>query len=710
MPAGEKRPASAGTAEAPVEVAPALPLLDGEPARLAIEEVPGIGRLRARALRKEGLATVADLLARLPRRFIDRSRIVSIAEAPIGEEVTLVGSVRSASRPPPVRRGRRSPPHTVEVEDGSGRLRCVWFQGARFHTFEAGDVIALSGRIEIYRGRRQVSHPEYEHLSDAETARAGLLHTGTVVPLYGSTAEMKERGLGSRGFRRLMRDALSRSLPGVRTQLPGGGEERQGLIGLGQALEDAHFPADLGAAERARRRLAFEELFLLQRELERRRRQLAGRPGCAIPASRELVPRLLASMPFEPTRAQLRVIEEIGADMARPRPMRRLLHGDVGSGKTLVALCAALAAVESGYQAALMAPTEILAEQHFHTLRRLAAPAGVEGIVLLKGGQRAVVRRELLTGIASGSVRIAVGTHALIEEGVSFARLGLAVVDEQHRFGVAQRTRLSAKGEGIDLLIMTATPIPRSLAMTLYGDLAVSVIDEMPPGRQAVRTVRRDPSHRERILAFLVDQVGSGRQAYVVYPVIEESERSDLSSARAGFEELVRGPLQELRVELLHGRLPAGEKTDIMARFAGGEIDVLVATTVIEVGVDVPNATVMVVEHAERFGLAQLHQLRGRVGRGRSAAYCIVVDHGAGEGDETARARLDSLCESMDGFELARKDLEIRGPGEIMGTRQAGMPELRVAHLLRDEDLLEPARAEARIAIDEEREGGGEKP
>ena len=708
MPAGDRRPASAGTAEAPVEAAPALPLLHGEPARLAIEEVPGIGRLRARALRKEGLATVADLLARLPRRFIDRSRIVAIAEAPIGEEVTLVGSVRSASRPPPVRRGRRSPPHTVEVEDGSGRLRCVWFQGARYHTFEAGDVIALSGRIEIYRGRRQVSHPEYEHLSDGESAGAGRLHTGTVVPLYGSTAEMKERGLGSRGFRRLMRDALTRSLPSVGTQLPVGGEARQGLIGLGQALQDAHFPADLGTAERARRRLAFEELFLLQRELERRRRQLAGRPGRAIPASRELVPRLLASIPFEPTAAQLRVIGEIGADMARPRPMRRLLHGDVGSGKTLVALCAALAAVESGCQTALMAPTEILAEQHFHTLRRLASPAGVEGIVLLKGGQRAVVRRELLTGIASGSVRIAVGTHALIEEGVSFARLGLAVVDEQHRFGVAQRTRLSAKGEGIDLLIMTATPIPRSLAMTLYGDLAVSVIDEMPPGRRAVRTVRRDPSHRERIHAFLVDQAAEGRQAYVVYPVIEESERSDLNSARAGFEELARGPLKELRVELLHGRLPADDKTGIMGRFAEGEIDVLVATTVIEVGVDVPNATVMVVEHAERFGLAQLHQLRGRVGRGASASYCILVDHASGEDDAGARARLDSLCETMDGFELARKDLELRGPGEVMGTRQAGMPELRVAHLLRDEDLLEPARAEARIAIDEESEAGGE--
>ena len=684
-------------------VAPALPLLDGEPARAPIEEVPGIGRRRAQALRKEGLATVADLLARLPRRYLDRSRIVSIAEAPMGEEVTLVGTVRSVARPPPVRGGRRSAPHSVEVEDGTGRLRCVWFQGARWHTFEAGDVLALSGRVELYRGQRQVSHPEYEHLSDAGSGLDGLLHTGAVVPLYGSSAQMKERGLGSRGFRRLMRAALASSVPAVRTQLPGGGEERHGLIGLGRALHDAHFPAHVGAAERARRRLAFEELYLLQRELERRRRRLDDRPGLATPASRDLVPRLLASMPFEPTRAQLRVIEEIGADMARPRPMRRLLHGDVGSGKTFVALCAALQAVESGFQVALMAPTEILAEQHFHSLRRLAAPVGVDDIALLKGGLRAVVRREILTGLASGSIRVAVGTHALIEEGVTFARLGLAVVDEQHRFGVAQRTRLSAKGEGIDLLIMTATPIPRSLAMTLYGDLAVSVIDEMPPGRQAVRTVLRDPSHRERILAFVVDEVASGRQAYVVYPVIEDSERSDLSSARAGYEELVRGPLKELRVELLHGRLPAEEKTGIMARFACGQIDVLVATTVIEVGVDVPNATVMVVEHAERFGLAQLHQLRGRVGRGSLAAYCILVAH-ADDADGPARTRLDSLCESMDGFELARRDLEIRGPGEMMGTRQAGMPELRVAHLLRDEDLLEAARSEARVAVDEERE------
>ena len=691
------------------EVAPALPLLDGESVRAPIEEAPGIGRRRAQALRREGLATVADLLVRLPRRYVDRSRIVAIAEAPVGEEVTLVGTVRSASRPPPFRRGRRSPPHSVEIEDGTGRLRCVWFQGARFHTFEAGDVLALSGRIELYRGRRQVSHPEYEHLSDREAGLEGLLHTGGVVPLYGSSAEMKERGLGSRGFRRLMRSALARSVPGLRTQLPPGGEERHRLIGLGQALGDAHFPADLRSAERARRRLAFEELYLLQRELERRRRRLAEGPGLAIPASRELVPRFLASVPFEPTRAQLRVIDEIGADMARPRPMRRLLHGDVGSGKTFVALCAALRAVESGHQVALMAPTEILAEQHFHSLRRQAAPAGVADVALFKGGLRAAVREEILTGLASGSIRIVVGTHALIEEGVSFARLGLAVVDEQHRFGVAQRTRLSDKGEAIDLLIMTATPIPRSLAMTLYGDLAVSVIDEMPPGRQPVRTVLRDPSHRERILAFVVDEVAAGRQAYVVYPAIEDSERSDLSSARAGYEELVQGQLKDLRVELLHGRLPAEEKTGLMALFARGEIDVLVATTVIEVGVDVANATVMIVEHAERFGLAQLHQLRGRVGRGAAASYCILVDRSGEDGDgDPARQRLYSLCQTMDGFELARKDLELRGPGEILGTRQAGMPELRVAHLLRDEDLLEAARAEARIAVDGERRSAPE--
>jgi ATP-dependent DNA helicase RecG len=669
-----------------------LPLLAGEVAALPIDKLIGVGVRRAAVLREAGVETIVDLLTRIPRRHLDRSRIVSVAQAPVGEEVTLIAEVRAVQAPPPSRRGRRGPPFSIDVADDTGSLRCVWFQGGRYHTFEPGDVIALSGRVEQFRGQRQVSHPEYEFVHD--DGEGELLHTGGVVPLYGSSAEMKERGLRSRGFRRLIAAALKAWVPHIETQLPAGAEARHDLMPLGEALWGVHFPADLVHAERARRRLAFEELFLLQRELENRRRALCAQEGASFARSVDLVPRLLQSLPFELTGAQLRCIDEIGRDLAATAPMRRLLHGDVGSGKTLVAVCAALCVVEQGWQVAVMAPTEILAEQHFHNVRRLLAAVGLEDVVLFKGGARAALKRELLHGLASGATRLVVGTHALIEDDVEFARLGLAIIDEQHRFGVAQRARLSSKGAGIDLMIMTATPIPRSLALTLYGDLSVSVIDELPPGRQPVRTAIREPARRDRIFGFVADQVRAGRQAYVVYPLIEDSEKSDLTSAEAGFEELCREWLATCRVELIHGRLPAQQKTDVMARFAAGEVDVLVSTTVIEVGVDVANATVMVVEHAERFGLSQLHQLRGRVGRGTDDAYCILIAYPT-DGGEEWRHRLEALCETSDGFILARKDLELRGPGEVLGTRQAGMPELRIAQLLKDEDLMEPARSEA---------------
>lgn len=685
------------------EETPVLPLLTGPAAEQGIDAVSGVGARRASVLREAGIATVGDLLSRLPRRYLDRSRIVAIADAPVGEEITLVGQVGSVSKPPPFRKGRRSPPLTVDVVDDSGRLRCVWFQGARYHKLEVGDLIALSGRIEVYRGKRQVSHPEYEFVSGEldsgeEDGERQTLHTGRVIPLYGSSEELGETGLRSRGFRRLLSAALDLA-PGIVTQLPEGAEGRHNLIDLPQALRDVHFPPDVESAEIARRRLAFEELYLLQRELARRRQDLQSTPSAAVDESVDLVPRLVQSLPFELTTAQQRCLREIDQDIGSQVPMRRLLHGDVGSGKTLVALCAALRFVEHGYQVALMAPTEILAEQHFHTVRQLVAEVGVQDVVLFKGGARAALKRELRTSLASGASRLVVGTHALIEEDVEFARLGLAIVDEQHRFGVAQRARLSAKGIGvdgaaIDLLIMTATPIPRSLALTLYGDLTVSVIDELPPGRQPVRTAQRSPERRDRIFAFVAEQVGQGRQAYVVYPLIEDSAKSDLTSAESGFEELRAGWLKDCRVELIHGRLPADEKADIMRRFAAGEVDVLVSTTVIEVGVDVGNATVMVIEHAERFGLAQLHQLRGRVGRGASESFCILVAYPTeGDGQEW-RERLEAMCATNDGFELARTDLRLRGPGEVLGTRQAGLPELRVARLLQDEDLLQKARSE----------------
>ena len=674
-----------------------FPLLVGEAACQPIENVTGVGARRGAVLREAGVRTVGDLLTRIPRRHLDRSRIVPIAEAPIGEEVTLIAEVRSVKAAPTFRRGGRQPPHSVDVADDSGTLRCIWFQGGRYHTFESGDVIALSGRIEAFRGQRQVSHPEYEFVSD--DGEGELLHTGGVIPLYGSTADLKERGLRSRGFRRLLAAALKACVPRLATQLPNGAEARHNLMPLAEALWAVHFPPDLAAAELARRRLAFEELYLLQCELEKQRLARVSREGVGFCDSEDLVPQLLGRLPFELTAAQKRCTAEIGADQAAATPMRRLLHGDVGSGKTLVAICAALRVIEQGWQVAIMAPTEILAQQHFHSMRRLASTIGMEDVVLFKGGARAALKRELRNGLASGATRLVIGTHALIEDDVEFARLGLAIVDEQHRFGVAQRDQLSKKGGAIDLLIMTATPIPRSLALTLYGDLSVSVIDELPPGRLPVRTARRDPDRRDRIFNFVLEQVQSGHQAYVVYPLIEDSEKSDLVSAESGFAELCSQWLSSCRVELIHGRLPADEKADIMARFDAGEVDVLVSTTVIEVGVDVANATVMVIEHAERFGLAQLHQLRGRVGRGTAEAYCILVAYPTDGEGQPWQDRINAMCETSDGFELARKDLELRGPGEVLGTRQAGMPELRIAQLLRDEDLMEPARSEAQLQL-----------
>jgi ATP-dependent DNA helicase RecG len=674
-----------------------LPVLTGTAAGQPIEKLTGVGAQRGKSLREAGIGTVGDLLLRLPRRYLDRSRIVSVEDAPVGEEITLLVRVQKAPAPTRFRRGGRQPPREVVVEDDSGTLRCVWFRGGHFHNFEAGDLLALSGRLEVYRQQRQMSHPEYEFVSagDEEELEPGeLLHTGGIIPLYASSAELTERGLRSRGFRRLVRGALSLVRSDLHSAIDESVAAGHGLPTLQVALQQVHFPQSRDQAEAGRRRLALEELYHLQREFAARRRLRLSRPIESMPLSERLVPRLLDQLDFTLTGAQQRVVSQIAADLQQSRPMRRLLHGDVGSGKTLVALCAALQAMDAGFQVAVMAPTEILADQHFQNWQRLLAPLGLSP-ALLKGGQRAVVRRELLNGLLTGGLNLIVGTHALLQEEVQFSRLGLVVVDEQHRFGVAQREQLTAKSASVHTLVMTATPIPRSLALSLYGDLDVSVLDELPPGRQPVRTALRSADRRDRIFEFVTEQVAAGRQAYVVYPTIEESKETGLLSAEAAHAELSAGPLSECRVELIHGRLPTDQKTTVMARFVAGEVDVLISTTVIEVGVDVANATVMVIEHAERFGLAQLHQLRGRVGRGGEASYCILVAHPLeGEG-QLWRERLDALCATNDGFELARKDLELRGPGELLGTRQAGLPELRIAHLLRDEDLLEVARTAA---------------
>ena len=463
-------------------------------------------------------------------------------------------------------------------------------------------------------------------------------------------------------------------------------------MGLAQAVRDAHFPETDGALTAARRRLTFDEGLLLQLGLAILRSRVARERGLSMNPRGDLVARLRASLPWKLTGAQERVWEELRRDMAAPHPMHRLLQGDVGSGKTVVAALGVLTAIESGYQAAVMAPTEILAEQHFMTFRQLLEPLGVE-LTLLTSSLKPRERTARRAGLAAGSTACVVGTHALVQEGVEFRRLGLVVVDEQHRFGVEQRARLRGKGEHPDLLVMTATPIPRTLALTIYGDLDVSVLDELPPGRRPIVTVARTESKRREIYKFLKEQVGAGRQVYVVYPLVEESEALDLKAATDMARRLADEVFPDLTIGLLHGRLGFEEKDAIMRRFKAGEIHVLVSTTVIEVGIDVPNASVMLIEHAERFGLSQLHQLRGRVGRGEWKSYCILLT--GGHLGEDAQRRIDAMTATNDGFRIAEADLELRGPGEFFGTRQSGIPEFRAAELLRDTALLEDARREA---------------
>ncbi|MFA6110462.1 MAG: ATP-dependent DNA helicase RecG [Candidatus Latescibacterota bacterium] len=665
----------------------------------------GVGARRAEALAEAGIRTVGDLLCLLPRRYLDRRRQLPVAEAPVGEVVTLVVRVEEVR----LLGGPRSR-LLLTGSDGTARISCVWFHGGRFlqDQFHEGDLVALSGRVERYQGQPQLIHPEHEVVSTAGDPQG--LHTGAVVPLYASTAGLEERGLRHRGFRALVRQALETWVPRVPEDLSVECRARLGLMGRADSLWKVHFPADLAEAEQARRRLAFDELLDLQLRLARARQERQGAgSGTALPVSTRLVPAFLRRLPFPLTDGQQRVIAEISADLARPVVMQRLLQGDVGSGKTVVAIGALLTAVEAGVQTALMAPTEILAEQHHGLMQRLLGPLGEEP-VLLVGGQGAAVRRQALAAIAGGQARLVVGTHALIEPEVRFRRLGLVVVDEQHRFGVAQRTALYQKGERPHLLVMTATPIPRTLALTLYGDLDLSVLDEQPPGRLPVRTALRPIQRRPAIFAFVADQLRAGRQAYVVYPFVDESAQADLGSVLAGAEELRSSLLPGVPIGLLHGRLRSDEKAAVMREFAAGQLQVLVSTTVIEVGVDVPNATVMVVEHAERFGLAQLHQLRGRVGRGPHQGYCILVQHRHDqEADRAARERLEILCRVTDGFMLAEEDLRRRGPGEFFGLRQAGGLELRLARLPEDRGLLEAARDEAaRILVEPAKDKDGD--
>ncbi len=650
-----------------------------------LQYVKGIGPRRAAQLEKKGLRTIEDALFFVPRRHEDRTRLTLLRALAIGESQTCGGTIVGISEPPP---GRSRAPLKIGLRDESGFATAVVF--GRRHlagALQRGQRLIVHGKVDRYRGAPQIQVSEWE----IESPDDEPIHTGRLVPVYSST-----EGLPQRPLRSLMWRIVETFTSDVTEILPDPVRERHRLATLDRAIHDMHFPETEAARDSARHRLVFDDFLFLQLGLAVLKSRTARERGASMRPRGDLAARLERSLSFALTAAQQRVWNELRADMAAPYPMHRLLQGDVGSGKTVVAALAVVTAIEAGYQATVMAPTEILAEQHFLTFRQLLEPLGVPVTLLTSavGARERAARREAL---ASGDIPCAVGTHALVQEGVTFKRLGLAIVDEQHRFGVEQRARLKALGEHPDVLVMTATPIPRTLALTLHGDLDVSVLDELPPGRRPVVTRARTEERREAIYAFIRDQIGSGRQAYVVYPLVEESETLDLKAATDMARHLERDVFSDVAVGLLHGRLAVDEKDAIMRRFKAGEIKILVSTTVIEVGIDVPNASIMLIEHAERFGLSQLHQLRGRVGRGPWPSYCILLTGRRLSAD--AQRRIDAMVSTTDGFKIAEVDLEIRGPGEFFGTRQSGLPEFRVADLLRDAGVLEEARREAQAIV-----------
>ncbi|MBI4468712.1 MAG: ATP-dependent DNA helicase RecG [Acidobacteria bacterium] len=639
--------------------------------------------------------TVEDLLYHLPARYEDRSRMVRIRELAEGMAASILATVR-VSGGYFVKRGRLRI-FEISATDGTGQVRAYWWnQPWREKTLKPGAEVILYGLWKWNRGKRcfEVQGAETEVIPEAE-AGAEPIHTGRHVPVYHKLGVFRTRWLRS-----VMHHVLE-SLPPISVveNLPPATIRRHQLAPRGVALRRAHFPAedadlDEYNARRApsQRRLIFEEFFWLQMALALRRQDRQAAPkGPRFEVDDRIRGIARTIMPFTLTGDQRTALRAIVSDMTSDHPMHRLLQGDVGSGKTIVALLAAVVAIENGYQAALMAPTEILAEQHARNVIRLLQKTPYR-VMSLVGGPRTRARAQALAAMAAGEIDLIIGTHALIQEGVEFHKLGLVIIDEQHRFGVLQRAQLMQQGRYPDVLVMTATPIPRSLAMTLYGDLDVSVIREMPPGRIPVQTAVRFEEAREKVYRFVREEARAGRQIYIVYPLVEDSEKLDLRNATEAAESLQRHTFPEFKLDLLHGRKKPAEKEAVMQRFLAGEIQILVSTTVIEVGVDVSNASVMIIEHAERFGLAQLHQLRGRVGRGSARAYCILMSER--NRTEEAAARLDIMVRSNDGFEISERDLELRGPGELLGTRQSGIPVLRLAHLVRDQDLLQLAREE----------------
>ena len=652
-----------------------------------ISKIPGVGENREEQLRTLGVRTVREMLYFAPRRHEDYSRLSPISSVRYNAEYTVRGRITHIQEQS-TRNNRRM--ITVTISDQSGSLPVIFFNHFVLKQLKQGQEIAVSGRIERQNSAPCLRNPEWEILEGES------IHTGRLVPFYPLV-----RGLFQKQVRNLTRRTLDIARDHIEDPLPPHVRERHGLIDLGRSLEALHYPQNAEEFRAAKQRLAFDEFLVLQFGLLRRKVDWKRQEGQSFPADQEQIDFFTGSLPFRLTGAQQTALAEITADLATDEPMSRLLQGDVGSGKTVVAAIAAYTVVMNSAQVAILAPTEILAEQHAKTFTQIfrELPSNRRPVsALLTGSTPAGRRREIDEGLADGSIDILIGTHAILEEHVDFQQLGLAIIDEQHRFGVRQRARLRAKGLNPDILVMTATPIPRSLALVIHGDLDVSIIDELPPGRQSIVTARRSSPERAKVHEFIRDQVQEGRQAFIIYPLVEESDRLDVKAATNEAERLSTDVFPDLRVGLLHGRMKPAEKDDVMTRFRDHEIDILVATSVVEVGIDVPNASVMVIEGAERFGLSQLHQFRGRVGRGAAQSYCILLTSDDSEG-RTSQKRLDAIVGTQDGFKLAEIDLELRGPGEFFGTRQSGIPELTFAGLT-DMKTLNASRIEAQRFLD----------
>ena len=660
-----------------------------------VQFLKGVGPRRAEHLAGLGIRKTRDLLYHVPRRYEDASTVQPVSGLEVGDSAVVVGRVRS-SGVIPTRKGLRI--FQAVIEDGTGHITCAWpGQPWLDRKIHKGDLLLASGTVRFFHGR-QIQPREFAILESgrdrggaAEGDDAGA--RGTIFVVYPASDAVPQW---------VLRQLLERNLPVLLRQVEEeeylSPEERReiGVPGLAEALSRLHAPTSLGEAEKGRRRLAWDELYFLQlMHAHARYRSTTAVNGIRFRRTNRLIRPLHASLEFHLTEAQARVLREISADMTADRRMNRMLQGDVGAGKTIVAVFAMLLAAEGGHQAALLAPTELLAEQHGRSLERLLRPLGVEPL-LLTGRTGAAERARVLGALADGSGLVVTGTHALIQETVEFARLGLVVVDEQHRFGVRQRMVLSQRDPTPDTLIMSATPIPRSLALALYGDLDLSVLDELPPGRKPVETRWLRPSRRAEAYRLVRDELGQGRQVYIVYPLVGESDKLELRSATEEWERLRTEEFPDFRVGLLHGQLPGDEKDAVMRAFLAGDLDVLVATSVVEVGIDVPNATVMLIEHGERFGLSQLHQLRGRVGRGADRSYCVAI----ADAEEAAAERLKVFRSTHDGFAIARADLEMRGEGDFFGSQQHGRPALRFADLALDQDLMRVAREHARATID----------